>query len=148
MSLLELFVQVDDFFQAFDCWAAQQQLPGKAKRGPEPSLSASEVMTIVIHFHQANFGLVSPPVLKWFTRTFGDAGLAVLKWELLCSQAASSPMSSFSATKPPSRSALAFPSRSPQSKVSRHARCAARPPEESTAATPAWWQTCPWLATG
>lgn len=55
MSLLELFVQVDDFCQAFECWAARQQLPGKAKRGPEPSLSASEVMTIVIHFHQANY---------------------------------------------------------------------------------------------
>lgn len=54
MSLLELFVEVDDFCQAFERWAAQQQLPGKAKRGPAPSLSASEVMTIVIHFHQAS----------------------------------------------------------------------------------------------
>ncbi len=53
MSLLELFVEVDDFHQAFESWAASRQLPGKAKRGPEPSLSASEVMTIVIHFHQA-----------------------------------------------------------------------------------------------
>lgn len=55
MSLLELFVQVDDFCQAFERWAAQQQLPGRSKRGPEPSLSASEVMTIVIHFHQASY---------------------------------------------------------------------------------------------
>jgi transposase len=55
MSLLELFVEVDDFCSAFEGWAAQQQLPGKAKRGPEPSLSASEVMTIVIHFHQAGY---------------------------------------------------------------------------------------------
>ncbi len=55
MSLVELFVEVDDFCQEFKHWAAQQQLPGKAKRGPEPSLSASEVMTIVIHFHQASY---------------------------------------------------------------------------------------------
>lgn len=55
MSLLELFVEVDDFQQEFERWAAQQQLPGKCKRGPEPSLSASEVMTIVIHFHQQRY---------------------------------------------------------------------------------------------
>ena len=55
MSLLELFIEVDDFCQAFEGWAAQQQLPGKAKRGPALSLSASEVMTIVIHFHQAGY---------------------------------------------------------------------------------------------
>ena len=55
MSLLELFVEVDDFVQKFEGWAAQQQLPGKAKRGPEPSLSVSEVMTLVIHFHQEGY---------------------------------------------------------------------------------------------
>jgi len=55
MSLLELFALVDDFHQAFESWAASQQLPSKARRGPEPSLSASEVMTIVIHFHQAGY---------------------------------------------------------------------------------------------
>ncbi len=55
MSLLELFVEVDDFHQEFERWAAQQQLPGKAQRGPEPLLSASEIMTIVIHFHQAGY---------------------------------------------------------------------------------------------
>jgi len=55
MSLLELFVEVDDFHKTFEGWAAQQQLPGKAKRGPAPSLSPSEIMTIVIHFHQAGY---------------------------------------------------------------------------------------------
>jgi hypothetical protein len=55
MSLLELFIEVDDFYQEFKRWAAARQLPGKAKRGPAPSLSASEVMTIVIHFHQASY---------------------------------------------------------------------------------------------
>ncbi len=55
MSLLELFVEVDDFYKAFEGWAAPQQLPDKAKRGPKPSLTASEVMTIVIHFHQQGY---------------------------------------------------------------------------------------------
>jgi len=55
MSLLELFVEVDDFYQEFERWAAQQQLPDKTKRGPDPSLSASEVMTIMIHFHQEGY---------------------------------------------------------------------------------------------
>ncbi|MDQ3398727.1 MAG: IS982 family transposase [Deinococcota bacterium] len=55
MSLLELFVEVDDFCQEFERWAAPQQLPGKAKRGPVPLMSASEIMTIVIHFHQAGY---------------------------------------------------------------------------------------------
>ena len=55
MSLLELYVEVDNFYQEFERWAAAQQLPGKAKRGPEPSLSASEVMTIIIHFHQQGY---------------------------------------------------------------------------------------------
>ena len=55
MSLLELFVEVDDFVQKFESWAAQQQLLGKAKRGPKASLSVSEVMTVVIHFHQEGY---------------------------------------------------------------------------------------------
>ena len=55
MSLLELFVEVDDFCQAFDLWAAEQQLPGRAKRGPKLVMSASEVMTLVIHFHQTGY---------------------------------------------------------------------------------------------
>ncbi len=38
MSLLELFVEIDDFYKEFERWAAQQQLPGKNRRGPEPSL--------------------------------------------------------------------------------------------------------------
>ncbi len=55
MSLLELFALVDDFYKAFEGWAARQQLPGKVKRGPEPLMSASEIMTIVIHFHQQGY---------------------------------------------------------------------------------------------
>lgn len=55
MSLLELFCDADDFCQQFDIWAKRQQLPVGKRRGPKPALSASEVMTIVIHFHQAGY---------------------------------------------------------------------------------------------
>ncbi len=55
MSLLELFVEIDDFYQEFERWAAPQQLSGAARRGPRASLSASEIMTIVIHFHQQGY---------------------------------------------------------------------------------------------
>jgi Transposase DDE domain len=55
MSLLELFVEVDDFCQAFEAQVGNQQLPGKSKRGPASTLSASELMTIVIDFHQEGY---------------------------------------------------------------------------------------------
>ena len=55
MSLLELFVEVDDFCQGFEVEIAKQQLPGKAKRGPSCGLSSSEIMTIVIDFHQEGY---------------------------------------------------------------------------------------------
>ena len=58
MSLLELFVEVDDFCKTFEPWAASQQLPSQAsgsKRGPKPVMSTSEVMTLVIHFHQQGY---------------------------------------------------------------------------------------------
>jgi hypothetical protein len=56
MSLLELFVEVDDFCQAFEARVSQQQLPRKSKGGPASTLSASEIMTIVIDFHQEGYG--------------------------------------------------------------------------------------------
>lgn len=58
MSLLELFVEVDDFCKTFEPWAAAQQLPAQtsgSKRGPAAAMSASEVLTLVIHFHQQGY---------------------------------------------------------------------------------------------
>jgi len=55
MSLLELYCDVDDFCQV---WKAAQpkKLCGKfGQRVREPELSASEIMTIVIHFHQSGY---------------------------------------------------------------------------------------------
>jgi hypothetical protein len=55
-SLLELFVHVDDFCQAFLPQLEQHLLSsGAIKRRRERSLSISEVMTILIHFHQSHY---------------------------------------------------------------------------------------------
>ena len=54
-SLLELFVQVDDFCQSFIPAVAQQLVgSGLRQRYRQRSLSVSEVMTILIHFHQSH----------------------------------------------------------------------------------------------
>ena len=54
MSLLELFFDVDNFCQDYDAQIEKKALNHK-KSGPVQRLSASEVMTIVIHFHQSNY---------------------------------------------------------------------------------------------
>lgn len=55
MSLLELFCDVDDFYQGFTAWSSEQQLTNGRKRGPRCRLSESEVMTLVIHFHESGY---------------------------------------------------------------------------------------------
>ena len=55
MSLLKLFCDVDDFCQSLNQWQANQLLGQPFKRGPKPKLSASEIMTIIIHFHQSHY---------------------------------------------------------------------------------------------
>jgi hypothetical protein len=56
MSLLELFCAVDDFWQAFEPhWRQQRLATGERQRQRGGTLSDSEVMTIMIHFHQARY---------------------------------------------------------------------------------------------
>jgi hypothetical protein len=56
MSLLELFVSVDDFCQIFlPNWEAQQLEEGSRKRNRRGQLSISEIMTILIYFHQSQY---------------------------------------------------------------------------------------------
>jgi len=55
MTLLELFCNVDDFCQQ---WQAEQpkSLPRvSGQRRRQPGLSESEIMTLVIHFHQSGY---------------------------------------------------------------------------------------------
>ena len=56
MSLLELYCAVDDFWQAFEpMWQQEQLISGERQRRRSGELSDSEMMTIVIHFHQARY---------------------------------------------------------------------------------------------
>jgi Transposase DDE domain len=56
MSLLELFVSVDDFCQAFlPIWERKLLADGSKKRCRAGQLSLSEVMTILIYFHQSRY---------------------------------------------------------------------------------------------
>jgi hypothetical protein len=56
MSLLELFCSVDDFCQEYAMSEPGKQLgSGKARRERQGKLHLSEVMTILIHFHQSHY---------------------------------------------------------------------------------------------
>jgi len=55
-SLTELFCDVDDFCQEFlPVWRKQLLLVGEIQRQRKRSLSVSEIMTILIHFHQSHY---------------------------------------------------------------------------------------------
>jgi transposase len=55
-SLLELFCDVDDFCQLFEpLWNRQQLESGEKKRQRARSLTISEIMTILIAFHQSHY---------------------------------------------------------------------------------------------
>lgn len=55
MSLLELFCDVDDFCQAFQRQQAAQLPAQTGRRVRQPGLCESEIMTLLIHFHQAGY---------------------------------------------------------------------------------------------
>lgn len=56
MSLLELFVSVDDFCQTFlPFWERKLIADGSKKRLRVGQLRVSEIMTILIHFHQSHY---------------------------------------------------------------------------------------------
>lgn len=55
-SLLELFCDVDDFCETFEpSWNQQQLSSGEKKRQRNRSLTISEIMTILIAFHQSHY---------------------------------------------------------------------------------------------
>lgn len=56
MNLTALFCSIDDFWKTFkNKWEEHLLGNGKSKRGPEARLSISEMLTIVILFHQSNY---------------------------------------------------------------------------------------------
>jgi len=55
-SLLELFVSVDDFCQVFlPAWKKKLLADGSKKRCRSGQLRSSEIMTIIIYFHQSHY---------------------------------------------------------------------------------------------
>lgn len=66
MSLLELFCDVDDFCQVFlPIWEQKQLQDGTRKRLRQTQLSISEIMTIMILFHQSNYRTFKAFYLKY-----------------------------------------------------------------------------------
>lgn len=55
MSLLELFCDVDDFCQHFQRETVLQLPKKTGQRRRQPRLTESEIMTLVIHFHQSGY---------------------------------------------------------------------------------------------
>ena len=55
MSILKLFCDVDDFCQWLATWEQAKLLGVTRQRGPAPRMSMSEVITILIHFHQSHY---------------------------------------------------------------------------------------------
>ena len=55
MTLLELFCDVDDFCQMFSQQQKPHLPPRTGKRVRQPGLCESEIMTLVIHFHQSGY---------------------------------------------------------------------------------------------
>lgn len=56
MSVIELFCNVDDFCKEFEPkWNQYQITSGTRKRRRKTRMTMSEIMTIMIHFHQSNY---------------------------------------------------------------------------------------------
>ena len=66
MNILPLFCEIDDFFLAFEKYQAHRQLPGRRceKRGCPRTLHPSEVMTILVNFHQSQYRTFKDYYLK------------------------------------------------------------------------------------
>lgn len=55
--LYQIFMEVDDFCKGYETYLKQHSLPTDARRrpGPQAKLSLSEIMTLVIFYHQSGF---------------------------------------------------------------------------------------------
>jgi hypothetical protein len=72
-SLVELFCHVDDFCQAFTpVWEQHMLRSGVVQRRRDRRLSLSEIMTILIHFHQSHY--------RHFKAYYGEYVLPRLRW--------------------------------------------------------------------
>ena len=75
MNIITLFCKIDDFFLAYEKWQATQCLPKETPsetRGRRRSLHPSEVMTLLIAFHQSNYRTFKHFYLKHVCVYWGD----------------------------------------------------------------------------
>ena len=76
MDIITLFCEIDDFFLVYEQYQAQHQLPeilGTSNtRGRLRRLHPSEVMTILVHFHQKRY--------KNFKAYYQDYVCCQLRW--------------------------------------------------------------------
>ena len=56
-QLVSIFCQIDDFCKELESYNNQKLLTGstRGKRGPQTGLSQSEMMTILVMFHEVRF---------------------------------------------------------------------------------------------
>ena len=74
MHIVSLFCEIDDFFLAFEKYQAHHQLPGTSspeKRGRPRTMHPSEVMTILVNFHQSGYQTFRDYYLKEVASTCG-----------------------------------------------------------------------------
>jgi hypothetical protein len=68
MEIVALFCDVDDFCRQFEpAWQQHLVAEGSRQRWREPRLCLSEIMTIVIHFHQSGYRTFKDYFLRYVT---------------------------------------------------------------------------------
>ena len=75
MNIITLFCEIDDFFLAYEKWVSTQCLPETSPletRGRPRQLHPSEVMTLLIAFHQSNYRTLKHFYLKHVCVYWGD----------------------------------------------------------------------------
>ena len=75
MNIITLFCEIDDFFLAYEKWVSTQCLPETPPletRGRPRQLHPSEVMTLLIAFHQSNYRTLKHFYLKHVCVYWGD----------------------------------------------------------------------------
>jgi len=87
MSLEELFCDVDDFCRVFlPTWHRQLLTHGDRKRQRSSRLTLSEIMTILIYFHQSQYrrhrsgSRYCPPATRR-TRTLTHSAVSLFPWK-------------------------------------------------------------------
>ena len=83
MNILTLFCEIDDFFLAYEKWVSTQCLPETPPletRGRPRRLHPSEVMTLLIAFHQSNYRTLKHFYLKHVCVYWGDEFLHLVSY--------------------------------------------------------------------